>query len=59
MKKSILDLGKPLGKKEQKSINGGFDSPCYDSPVSNVNCVSPWIYAPGCGWICLIEPITP
>ncbi|WP_435261357.1 hypothetical protein [Tenacibaculum sp. nBUS_03] len=27
MKKSILNLGKSLDKKDQKSINGGFDYP--------------------------------
>ena len=31
MKKSILKLGNVLNKKDQKSINGGFDSPFIGS----------------------------
>ncbi|KAB1154005.1 hypothetical protein F7018_16095 [Tenacibaculum aiptasiae] len=70
MKKSILNLGKTLNKVEQKSINGGEgpgegnnDGPnrrgCYEQPVTDVNCISPWIYAPGCGWVCMVAPEGP
>lgn len=68
MKKSILNFGKALNKAEQKTINGGNeegnnDGPngrgCYEGPVTNVNCISPWVYAPGCGWVCMIAPEAP
>ncbi|WP_272151310.1 hypothetical protein [Tenacibaculum aiptasiae] len=71
MKKSILNVGKALNKIEQKAINGGEgpgegnnnDGPnsrgCYEQPVANVNCVSPWVYFPGCGYQCMIAPLEP
>ncbi|MCF2875515.1 MULTISPECIES: hypothetical protein [unclassified Tenacibaculum] len=68
MKKSILNLGKALNKVEQKSINGGTEGEedngpngqgCYKYRTTAVNCISPWIYAPGCGWVCMVAPEGP
>ncbi|MBA6156385.1 hypothetical protein H3Z83_07645 [Tenacibaculum sp. S7007] len=71
MKKSILNLGKALNKLEQKIINGGRergegennDGPnskgCYEQPVANVNCISPWVYVAGCGYTCMTAPMNP
>lgn len=67
MKKSILNLGKALNKSEQKTIKGG-EAPgegnnegpnsrgCYEQPVADVDCISPWVYFPGCGYQCKIRP---
>ncbi|WP_428742082.1 hypothetical protein [Tenacibaculum sp.] len=69
MKNSILSLGKILNKLEQKKIKGNGDETstndlpnsrgCYEQPVSNVDCVSPWEYIPGCGYTCMIAPTGP
>lgn len=40
-----------LKKSKQASIQGGRP-PCYDAPTADVNCASPWVYFPGCGWMC-------
>ena len=67
MKKQILTLGKTLNSKSQKLIRGGEgemnDGPnsrgCYEQPVTDVNCISPWIYVFGCGYTCMIAPMEP
>ena len=46
-----------IEKSKQASIQGGRP-PCYDSPTSDVACISPWVYFPGCGWMCKIG-VTP
>ncbi|WP_430409646.1 hypothetical protein [Kordia sp.] len=48
----------PLEKSKQATIQGGARPPCYDAPQSDVNCISPWVYFPSCGWICKIG-VTP
>lgn len=45
-----------LEKSKQASIGGGIRPPCYESPTTDVSCVSPWIYVAGCGWTCMIGP---
>lgn len=45
-----------LKKNEQSSIHGGFRPPCYDAPTTDVNCISPWVYFTGCGWMCKTAP---
>jgi len=59
MRRTISNFGKVLNKKEQKNIFGGYKEldfrSCYDSPISNINCVSKWEYVHGCGWTCMIE----
>ena len=69
MKKSILNLGKALNKAEQKTVKGGNEEGnngnepnrqgCYKYRTTAVNCISPWIYAPGCGWVCMVAPEAP
>ena len=41
-----------LEKSKQALIQGGRP-PCYDAPTTDVNCISPWVYFTGCGWICM------
>ena len=61
MKKPILNIGKSLDKAEQKQINGGnFLRPgCYEYPTTDVDCISPWVYFPGCGFACKTAPVGP
>jgi len=47
-----------LEKSKQTSIQGGVRPPCQEAPSADVNCTSPWVYFPGCGWICMIG-VTP
>jgi hypothetical protein len=46
MKKSILNLGKALQKKEQQQINGGFGSSNCFSITTSYECVRAF----GCNW---------
>ncbi|WP_408024913.1 hypothetical protein [Tenacibaculum sediminilitoris] len=63
MKKQIFTFGKALNRAEQKEVKGGNDQSnsrgCYEQPVSNVNCISPWEYIPGCGYTCMVAPTEP
>ncbi|WGH76873.1 hypothetical protein P8625_06945 [Tenacibaculum tangerinum] len=63
MKNQIFNLGKILSKPEQKKVNGGNDEPnsrgCYEQPVADVECISPWVYVSGCGFTCMIAPTWP
>jgi len=60
MLKSIKNLEGviALKKSKQATIQGGRP-PCSDEPTTDVNCVSPWIYFPGCGWMCMTLPTGP